>query len=219
MRLSTRIILADATPRSIRFEETQLASTRERLLRLQTAISRDTQNIETTLTERKADLESEIREMEELLDTLRQKLTEAQESSTQDATAVDLARKAYNKAVRDVDGAQKEISTFSDQISKLASERFHLYRKCKLEDVELPLRKGTLAKVPVDENLEGQALDQDSVRIAQVKDFGIEVDFDDMDAEDQENDAAAVGIEYEERIQAMSEDIEKMSPNLKAMDK
>lgn len=205
---------------SIRFEERQLANTRERLQRLRTAIEHDTQSVETTLAERKTDLETEIQEMEELLETLREKLAEAQDNSTSSATAVDLARKAYNRAVRDVDAAQKEISTFSDQITKLASERFHLYRKCKLEDVELPLRKGNLAKVPVDENLEGQTLDdQDSVRIAQVNDFGIEVDFDDMDAEDQDNDDAAVGVDYEERIQAISEDIEKMSPNLKAMDK
>jgi structural maintenance of chromosome 1 len=39
----------------------------------------------------------------------------------------------------------------NDEIERLAAERFSLYRRCKLEDIDLPLEKGSLDDIPIEE--------------------------------------------------------------------
>lgn len=39
----------------------------------------------------------------------------------------------------------------NDEIEKLASERSAIYRKCRLEEIKLPLLSGSLKNVPMEE--------------------------------------------------------------------
>jgi hypothetical protein len=39
----------------------------------------------------------------------------------------------------------------NDEIRRQSSERFTIYRRCKVEDIELPLSTGSLAQVPLEE--------------------------------------------------------------------
>lgn len=39
----------------------------------------------------------------------------------------------------------------NDEIEKLALERSALYRKCRLEEIKLPLLEGNLKNVPMEE--------------------------------------------------------------------
>lgn len=39
----------------------------------------------------------------------------------------------------------------NDEIRRQSSERFAIYRRCKVEDIDLPLESGSLADVPLDE--------------------------------------------------------------------
>lgn len=79
----------------------------------------------------------------------------------------------------------------NDEIERLASERFNIYRRCKLEDIDLPLRAGDISSVPIDEALRPQMpMDVDgedgTQRPTEVEDYGIEADFDDLDTDERE---------------------------------
>jgi len=39
----------------------------------------------------------------------------------------------------------------NDEIRRQSSERFSIYRRCKVEDIDLPLESGSLEDVPLDE--------------------------------------------------------------------
>lgn len=39
----------------------------------------------------------------------------------------------------------------NDEIEKLALERSSLYRKCRLEEIKLPLLEGNLRNIPIEE--------------------------------------------------------------------
>jgi hypothetical protein len=39
----------------------------------------------------------------------------------------------------------------NDEIRRQSSERFSIYRRCKVEDIELPLESGSLKNVPLEE--------------------------------------------------------------------
>jgi structural maintenance of chromosome 1 len=81
-------------------------------------------------------------------------------------------RKSGGKASRVLEKALKEIASCvrlvsvsfrflsseadalepqNDEIERLAAERFSLYRRCKLEDIDLPLEKGSLDDIPIEE--------------------------------------------------------------------
>jgi structural maintenance of chromosome 1 len=81
----------------------------------------------------------------------------------------------------------------NDSIQESSAERSSLYRKCRLEEIKLPLIRGHLRNVPMDDsNLRDQtAMDVDraedgSQSIQNAEDYGIEVDFDILDEEEQE---------------------------------
>ena len=48
-------------------------------------------------------------------------------------------KKASSKSTKSYDRTIKEIATHNDNIEKYASERFAIYRRCKLEEIDLPL--------------------------------------------------------------------------------
>ena len=47
------------------------------------------------------------------------------------------------------------MATQNDEIEKLALERSSIYRKCRVEEVKLPLLQGHLKNVPMEEVSEG----------------------------------------------------------------
>ncbi|KAF9234210.1 RecF/RecN/SMC N terminal domain-containing protein [Melanogaster broomeanus] len=103
-----------------------------------------------------------------------------------------------------------------------------MYRKCRFEDIKLPLLAGNPKNVPMEENLRDEmAMDVDededgTQRPKQVQDYGIEVDFAALDDEDrglmQSNDPEALA-EFDASIVKLNADIERMAPNLKAIER
>ena len=80
----------------------------------------------------------------------------------------------------------------NDEIEKLASERSTIYRKCRLEEIKLPLVAGSLKNVPIEESLRDEvAMDVDddedgTQKPRRIPDYGIEVDFELLEDEERE---------------------------------
>lgn len=80
----------------------------------------------------------------------------------------------------------------NDEIEKLALERSSIYRKCRLEEVKLPLLQGHLRNVPMEESLRDEmAMDVDeegdgTQPVRQSHDYGIEVDFGELEDDERE---------------------------------
>jgi len=128
------------------------------------------------------------------------------------------------KASKVLDQALKEIAACNDEIEKLALERSALYRKCRLEEIQLPLLEGDLKHVPMEENLrEEMAMDVDedengTQRPKQVLDYGIQVDFESID-EDNLEDPGEAAARFDKEITEKTAEIERMAPNMKAMER
>ena len=107
-------------------------------------------------------------------------------------------------------------------MERLASQRGEIYRRCRLEEIDLPLRKGSLSKVSLEDNTDVAPLDIDddaTQQVVSVPDFGIEVDFSDLDDAAQEDGGAGMEAELKERIDKTTAMIEKSAPNMKAADR
>jgi structural maintenance of chromosome 1 len=134
----------------IQFERSQLDATRERLQSLQNRTERGRSNVN-QLIERKRIIEDELSSLERDVNDKRQALAEAKKAHEEIVNQVDALRDAARRTQRSLDRALKEISGWNDEIDKFASDRHAIYRKCRLEEIDLPLKRGRLDKVPLEE--------------------------------------------------------------------
>lgn len=204
----------------IEFEQAQLQNTEERLALLESSMKSEKRNT-AKLLETKAEIEQEITRLQEEVERQRGKLAKANEVLERCAELVDDARDEQRKAQRRLDRALKEISGWNDEIERSASDRHIIYRKCRLEDIDLPLVSGSLNNVPIDETGQDEDMDVDgnSLLPKQTKDYGIEPDFDALDEDDKENDADEYGQDLENQIEKMKADAERLVPNMRAVDR
>lgn len=134
----------------IAFETEQIEASESRLEILQKTVISEKRRLE-ALEEQKANLETEIAELEASAESAKAVLAELQESLAESQTALESVKKTTSKASKAYDKAIKEVAAFNDSIEKLASERFAIYKRCKLEEIDVPLKKGSLEAVPLDE--------------------------------------------------------------------
>jgi structural maintenance of chromosome 1 len=50
---------------------------------------------------------------------------------------------------RELDKVLKQIAGWNDEIEKSSSDRHAIYRRCRLEEIDIPLVSGSLDKVPL----------------------------------------------------------------------
>ncbi|KAJ9093054.1 hypothetical protein QFC21_006547 [Naganishia friedmannii] len=207
----------------LKFETAQLDGTRERLQRLRATVERERENLDQKLQTDLANLQNEIEQAEEEIEELRSALETFESDLSEKNAAFDAARKAFNRASRAVDEVSKDVSGWKDEIESLSSERYSIYRKCRLEDIDIPLTKkstGSLKDVPITEDKDVDDMDVDEGETPlRLRDFDIEVDFSDLEEEERDNGSPEHGQEIEERIANIAAEIEKMAPNLKSRQK
>ncbi|KAH9848926.1 cohesin complex subunit psm1 [Lenzites betulinus] len=209
---------------AIQFDEDQMRMTEERLRTYEDIIRSEGENL-TKLEEEKHAAQEEITEAEEAIQTLQDELKELAEELEEKTKKVEEVKKTTNKAAKALDQALKEVAGHNDEIEKLGLERSAIYRKCRLDEIKLPLHAGNLKNVPMEENLRDEVamdVDEDEEGTQQVKrvsDFGIEVDFDSLDDDEREDGSPEALKELDESISKVNAEIEHMAPNLKAMDR
>ncbi|KAH7929959.1 RecF/RecN/SMC protein [Leucogyrophana mollusca] len=206
------------------FEEEQLKITQGRLTTLQNTLQTEQARV-TELQGKKQQIQQEIQEAQESIEELRDELQGLNEILEEKTKTVEQVKRTHAKASKVLDQALKEIGLKNDEIEKLALERSSMYRKCRLEDIKLPLLQGNLRNVPMEENLrEEVAMDVDededgTQRPRQVQDYGIEVDFGSLDDDERTDNSPETAAEFDASIAKLNTEIERMAPNLKAMER
>lgn len=206
------------------FEEESLNVIQARLAGFADTISAEQANV-ARLEDTKAQTQEEIDEMEQGLEELKEDVKTSNAVLEERNETLDKVKRSTMKATKVLDQALKEIATKNDEIEKLGLERSALYRKCRLEEIALPLLQGNLKNVPMEENLRDEvAMDVDeddsgTQRPKSVSDYGIEVDFETLNEEDREDESGETLAEIDASITKLNGDIERMAPNLKAIER
>lgn len=141
---------------------------RERLDALDNAIGNEEKAIKKLEAEKQA-IEEELDEGKNIIKQYEEDLKEANDVLTERSNELEAVKKRTSKAAKVLDQTLKDIATKvncdfplfvlvtdlrgfkNDDIEKLASERSAIYRKCRLEEIDLPLSAGDLRKVPIEE--------------------------------------------------------------------
>ncbi|KAJ7598927.1 condensin complex subunit SMC1 [Mycena floridula] len=206
----------------LEFESDTLKTSKERLSHLETVVETEQNNLVELKAQRDA-VQKELDRSDAAIDTLREELSGLQETLDEKSKVVEQAKRTAGKATKALDQALKEITIKNDEIEKLSLERSSIYRKCRLEEIDLPLVQGNLKSVPLEEKLsEEMAMDVDEDGPQQPKrgqDYGIEVDFDSLDEDDREDGSADALAEIDSSIAKLTAEIDRMAPNMKAVDR
>ena len=133
----------------IDFEAAQLQVTRDRLASLRSQIDAAETRL-ADLAGSKATIEEELAKLGQTVEKARKKVERAREANDTTVENVMQLRYSSRQTSRALDKALKDIAGWNDEIVKSASDRHAIYRRCRLEEIDLPLDRGRLDKIPLE---------------------------------------------------------------------
>ena len=174
----------------IAFEEQKLQETENRVRGLEVRAKKDEDMVGQLEDER----ESSQNELDALmieLDQLKAQLEQEKTKHAARAEQVNEQRREVQKRSKGVDAISRNIASCEAERQLRASGRYSLLRRCKLENIQIPLAEDSngLDKLPLDDipqtNSDEMDVDEDqevtTLQPSEVHDYGIEIDFDDLD--------------------------------------
>ncbi|KAJ2158596.1 Structural maintenance of chromosomes protein 1 [Coemansia sp. RSA 552] len=205
------------------FEQQQLDEATAKLERLSQA-HRETGDSQATLegqlAREKATMEDLIRQLEALRGELA-----ALNSKYSDATAdVHMARHTLEQGQKELDTMSKELNTKATDLERALAEKAAVLRKCKIEDIPLPLERGSLQALPLEAGVGASTeayLSQLSLGDTQESSASMSVDGADDISPDYSGlpQAARTGVpttvdqKYVDDIARLSAEIDALNPN------
>lgn len=171
------------------FEKQRIQATDDRVNGLKAQYERDMSLIE-ELKGQQEEIRNRLDEFSAELELLRENLEKQKEIYAQSAENLAEQRRELQKRSKHVEGALRNMNGLEAEIQRNSSGRYALLRRCKLEDIDLPLTESSnsLDKLPIDDLV--QAADPDAMDVDEgegmdgqapvVQDYGIEVDFESL---------------------------------------
>lgn len=174
----------------ISYEQQQLQETKNRIQVLESRAQQD-QALITELEAEQKVTQSDLDTLGAELDQLSEELEHEKAKHAKKTEKVAEQRREVQKRSKDVDSTLKAVAGLEAERQLNAASRYTLLRRCKLEDINLPLEEEStpLDQLPIDDILQADpdAMDVDedpdasSFQPSNIQDYGIEIDFDDLD--------------------------------------
>lgn len=206
------------------FEEERLNETNDRLKKLTAGINRDTALLAELQSEKKQ-IEADIKQNESELADLKAKHQLAKNEYEKFQGKVTKLKRTADAVRTSIDNHFKEIAVHETEIERAATEKYTLLRKCKLEEIDIPLTAGSLDSVPIDGSFpirggdpDSMDLDDEAAHRTEIPDWGIEIDYDSLPDELKDNDES-IERDLLTEIKQLSDQLEHMAPNMKAVDR
>jgi structural maintenance of chromosome 1 len=213
------------------FERQRLQATEARIQSLQSQDQRDRALIE-ELNEQREQIQNEMDVCNAELDQLGEKLDEQKDLQTTAAERLADQRQQVQRRSKNLEATLKIVNGHEADIQRHSSSRYTLLRRCKLENINVPLAEGstTFDQLPMDDLLPGtdpDAMDVDddedpsssAMQTVQVQDYGIEPDFSSLDDDLKEQSSSTIDSELQSNIHTLDSDLDKMAPNMRAVDR
>jgi structural maintenance of chromosome 1 len=170
------------------FEKQRIQATEDRINGLKAQYERD-QSLVEELQSQQEEIRNQLDEFNAELELLREALEEQKNIYAQSAEKLTEQRRELQKRSKHVETALRNVNALEAEIQRNSSSRYALLRRCKLEDIDIPLTNSSnaLDKLPIDDLV--QAADPDAMDVDEVEglddapvvhDYGIEVDFESL---------------------------------------
>ncbi|KAK3940702.1 RecF/RecN/SMC [Diplogelasinospora grovesii] len=208
-------------------ETSQFEATSRRVQTLEAELKRHERDVEAYRQE-KARLEEEMAEEQANLEALQENLEEVRATHAEKSNKVAEAKQELQKKNKDIEARLKEVSNLEATVQQNSNAKLALLRKCKLEQLQIPLVQGSLDDIPNEEELlqrdqdamdvDGEEQDAEILEDA-MNDYGIEVDFEGLDDELKRTGEDEVDDRLQEKISALTAELERLNPNMRAVER
>lgn len=208
------------------WETSRYKDTESRLHNLEVRLKQLSEDIKSYRAEKKA-IEEAMSNDQDNLEALQEQLDEYKAELTKRTEKVNAAKAEVQKRSKDIESRQKAISALETEVQKNSAGKFALLRRCRLEQIDIPLVSGSLDNLPNEDNLLHQdpdAMDVDEGDDAEMidnamDDYGIEVDFDQLDDDLKNPDDEGIEEKLQEKISSLTAELEKLNPNMRAIER
>lgn len=208
------------------WETSRHNETESRLRNLEERLERLSKDIESYQAE-KEEIEEALGNYQDSLAALQQQLDGYKSELSKRTEKVNAAKAEVQKRSKDIESRQKAISALETEVQRNSAGKFALLRRCRLEQINIPLVEGSLDNLPNEDNLLHQdpdAMDVDDGDDAgmmenAMDDYGIEVDFDQLEDEFKNPEDDSIEEKLQDKISSLTAELEKLNPNMRAMER
>ena len=193
------------------FAEQQVKNTADRLAFIQASMEKERQRIP-RLEEELQNCENSIQKYREIKARIQAFFEAMQEEHDEKTETVNERRKALFHVMRDVEAHRKEVAERNDEIAQLDTERANLFRRCRMEALDLPLESGDLANVPLEEDVSMPVSEADNA-VQTCRQYDITVDFSRLSDAERTDRGSGKEYELQSRIDLAREEMEKLTPS------
>ena len=193
------------------FAEQQVKNTADRLAFIQASMEKERQRIP-RLEEELQNCENSIKKYREIKARIQASFEAMQEEHDEKTETVNERRKALFHVMRDVEAHRKEVAERNDEIAQLDTERANLFRRCRMEALDLPLESGDLANVPLEEDVSMPVSEADNA-VQVCRQYDITVDFSRLSDAERTDRGSGKEYELQSRIDLAREEMEKLTPS------
>lgn len=195
------------------FEELRRSETDNRLEKLRALLARDEAALQ-GCQEEKSRLQADLDRTEQALDAARATAAELASQLDVRSADVDVARRDCLNGVQAVDQQQSRTTSLETAISKRLANAHAIMRKCKLDELDLPMLVGSLASVPLEDHASHA-----SGLAEMLRGWGVELDFEALDDEYADVFDDETGALMERRLGDVELELERLRPNLRALER
>ncbi|KAJ2706846.1 Structural maintenance of chromosomes protein 1 [Coemansia sp. IMI 203386] len=209
------------------FESKQLEAVEAHLSQLAQSL----QAARDSLSELQAELGNEQRQMDASvaqIETLRSELAALRRKYGDVTDDVQAARLNVEQGQRELDAMTKDLSAKATELERAMADRAAVLRRCKIEDIPLPLQQGSLQALALDTGVvsESQTAEaylsqlslgdnstQASNSMVEIGDEDIVVDYSTLPLQARDGVAATVDQKYTQDLARLVAEIEALNPN------
>ncbi|PFH55622.1 hypothetical protein XA68_17939 [Ophiocordyceps unilateralis] len=174
----------------------------------------------------KSEIEEALSTKRDELQAMRDTLDEHRTELARKNQKVSEARAEVQKRGRGIEALQRDISALETTVQKNSATKSALLRRCRLEQIQIPLKEGTLDNLPTEDDLlrqdpDSMDMDEDDEEMMGIAldDHGIEIDFECLEEELKESDDPSIEDSLTQKITKLTTELEKLNPNMRAMDR
>ncbi|KAK4448212.1 RecF/RecN/SMC [Podospora aff. communis PSN243] len=230
----------DRIQSNLNWERSQHQTTEKRVKTMQENLNRLKKDI-VALEREKSDIEEALRSDQDELDALQETLEGLRAEHAEKAKKVAEAKQDLQKKNKDIEGRLKEVSALEAVVQKQSIGKLHVLRKCKLEQIQIPLNAGSLDNIPNEDALilpqshpkqrdddemdvdvddeEAEAEAEEQALEAALDDYGIEIDFDNLDEDLKNSDDEDIDEKLQAKIKELEAELSKLNPNMRAIER
>ncbi len=172
---------------SLRWATSTYEHTVKRVKQIQDELGRLEKDLE-AYQEQKRRIEEAMGRDGDELEALKESLEDIKTEHAAKVDAVADAKAQLQQRMRKVESREKDINALQTEVQKNSASKFSVLRRCRLEQIQIPLVHGSLDELPNEDKMLNQdpdAMDVDGgdeeIMEAAMDDYGIEVDFDGLE--------------------------------------